>query len=75
MYGFYTSNMKRSDEGEHSAKFRVLLKQSDNPAATEERVIAELRRLFQRVPDITTRVTRPVLLSSKKPVVVQINGE
>jgi hydrophobic/amphiphilic exporter-1 (mainly G- bacteria), HAE1 family len=75
MYGFDTSNMKRSDEGEHSAKFRVLLKQSDNPAATEERVIAELRRLFQRVPDITTRVTRPVLFSSKKPVVVQINGE
>ena len=75
MYGFDTANMKRSDEGEHSAKFRILLKQSDNPMATEERVIAELRRMFQRVPDITTRVTRPVLFSSKKPVVVQINGE
>ena len=31
--------------------------------------------MFQEVPDITTRVTRPVLFSSKKPVVVQINGE
>ena len=31
--------------------------------------------MFDDVPDITTRVTRPVLFSSKKPVVIQINGE
>jgi HAE1 family hydrophobic/amphiphilic exporter-1 len=34
-----------------------------------------LRKLFQNVPDLNTRVTRPVLFSSKKPVVVQIDGE
>ena len=74
MYGFDTSNMKRSDEGEHSARFKVLLKETATPYATEELVIAKLRELFDDVPDITTRVTRPVLFSSKKPVVIQING-
>ena len=29
MYGFDTTNMKRSDEGEHSAIFKVLLKETD----------------------------------------------
>lgn len=75
MYGFDTSNMKRSDEGEHSAKFKVLLADTAHPQATEDRVIKELRQLFQNVPDLNTRVTRPVLFSSKKPVVVQIDGE
>ena len=75
MYGFDTSNMKRSDEGEHSARFKVLLKETETPYATEELVISKLRELFDDVPDITTRVTRPVLFSSKKPVVIQINGE
>jgi len=31
--------------------------------------------MFGEVPDVTTRVTRPVLFSSKKPVVIQINGD
>ena len=31
--------------------------------------------MFEEVPDVTTRVTRPVLFSSKKPVVIQINGD
>ncbi len=75
MYGFDTSNMKRSDEGEHFAKFKVLLKPTEQPKETENQVVAAIRRLFQDVPDINTRVTRPVLFSSKKPVVIQINGE
>ena len=75
MYGFDASNMKRSDEGEHSAKFRFLLADSKSPKESEERVITEARDLFQRIPDLNIRVTRPVLFSSKKPIVVQINGE
>ena len=75
MYGFDTTNMKRSDEGEHSARFKVLLKPSSNPKDVEEVVISRLRTMFEEVPDVTTRVTRPVLFSSKKPVVIQINGE
>jgi multidrug efflux pump subunit AcrB len=75
MYGFDTTNMKRSDEGEHSARFKVLLKPSSKPREAEERVIGKLRAMFGEVPDVTTRVTRPVLFSSKKPVVIQINGD
>lgn len=75
MYGFDTTNMKSSDEGEHSAKFKVLLKPSDKPKEAEIGVIMAVRSFFDRVPDVNMRVTRPVLFSSKKPVVVQINGE
>ena len=75
MYGFDTTNMKSSDEGEHSAKFKVLLKPSDKPKEAEQHVIASVRSLFEEVPDVNMRVTRPVLFSSKKPVVIQINGE
>ncbi len=75
MYGFDTSNMKRSDEGEHSARFKVLLKETEKPHETEDRAVREIRGLFQDVPDLNVRLTRPVLFSSKKPVVVQINGE
>jgi len=75
MYGFDTTNMKNSDEGEHSAKFKMLLKASEQPKLAEERVVSQVRSMFDNVPDINTRVTRPVLFSSKKPVVIQINGE
>lgn len=75
MYGFDTTNMKNSDEGEHSAKFKILLKASENPKLAEEKVVLQMRAMFENVPDINTRVTRPVLFSSKKPVVIQINGE
>lgn len=75
MYGFDTTNMKNSDEGEHSAKFKMLLKALDQPKLAEERVVTQVRAMFEDVPDINTRVTRPVLFSSKKPLVIQINGE
>ncbi|MDG1890230.1 MAG: efflux RND transporter permease subunit, partial [Verrucomicrobiota bacterium] len=75
MYGFDTTNMKSSDEGEHSAKFKVLLNATEKPRDTEDMVIAAVRDMFDRVPDVSMRVTRPVLFSSKKPVVIQINGE
>jgi HAE1 family hydrophobic/amphiphilic exporter-1 len=75
MYGFDTANMKRSDEGEHSGKFKFLLTETENPKQTEDRVINEIRALYEEVPDLNIRLTRPVLFSSKKPVVIQINGE
>ena len=75
MYGFDTANMKSADEGEHSAKFKVLLQPMEDPQVAEMKVIRAMRRLFEQIPDADYRVTRPVLFSSKKPVVVQINGE
>ncbi len=75
MYGFDTSNMKQSDEGEHSAKFKALLNPAEDPAQVEAKVIHAFRDWFRDIPDINTRVTRPVLFSSKKPVVIEISGE
>ena len=74
-YGFDASNRTRSDEGEHSAKFKFLLEESQHAEEIEQLVIEEVRKLFRSVPDIDSRVTRPVLFSAKKPIVVQINGE
>lgn len=74
-FGFDVTNMKRSDEGEHSARFKVLLEPSNRPAVTEERVAEQLRRQFAEIPDLEVRITRPVLFSSKPPIVVEIHGD
>jgi HAE1 family hydrophobic/amphiphilic exporter-1 len=74
-FGFDATNMRRSDEGEHSARFKVVLAPNREPAAVEERVIGRLRSYFATVPDTEFRVVRPVLFSSKTPIVVEIEGD
>ena len=74
-YGFDATNIRRSDEGEHSARFKVVLAANRDQAATEERVIHRLRDFFANVPDAEFRVVRPVLFSSKTPIVVEIQGD
>jgi hydrophobic/amphiphilic exporter-1 (mainly G- bacteria), HAE1 family len=72
-YGFDPTTSQRSDEGEHTARFKVLL---DSPGAeVEDRVVARLRRLFAEVPDVESRVARPVLFSFKTPIEVEVHGE
>jgi len=73
--GFDATNIRRSDEGEHSARFKVVLEANRDQAATEERVTRRLRDYFARVPDVEFRVVRPVLFSSKTPIVVEIQGD
>jgi hydrophobic/amphiphilic exporter-1 (mainly G- bacteria), HAE1 family len=73
-FGFDVTNMRRSDEGEHSARFKVLLEPSRNPGRTEARVMSRLREYFADVPDVQVRVVRPVLFSAKTPIVVEIEG-
>jgi hydrophobic/amphiphilic exporter-1 (mainly G- bacteria), HAE1 family len=73
-FGFDVTNMRRSDEGEHSARFKVLLEPSRSPARTEARVMNRLREYFGDVPDVQVRVVRPVLFSAKTPIVVEIEG-
>jgi len=73
-FGFDATNIKRSDEGEHSARFKVVLASGANPV-TEERVVQRLRAYFDRIPDVQLRVVRPVLFSSKTPIVVEIEGD
>jgi HAE1 family hydrophobic/amphiphilic exporter-1 len=74
-FGFDATNIQRSDEGEHSARFKVVLASGHDPVATEERVIRQLRGYFDRIPDVQLRVVRPVLFSSKTPIVVEIEGD
>ena len=73
-FGFDVTNIKRSDEGEHSARFKVLLEPSRDPVAAEDRVLARLRPLFS-MPDVAQRVVRPVLFSSRTPIEVEIHGD
>jgi len=72
-YGFDAANTKRSDEGEHSARFKLLLDTSD--PTVEEGVIADVRERLAQVPDAQARVTRPVLFSSKTPIEVEVHGD
>jgi HAE1 family hydrophobic/amphiphilic exporter-1 len=74
-FGFDATNIKRSDEGEHSARFKVILSPSRDPIAAEERLIQRLRAYFASIPDLQLRVVRPVLFSSKTPIVVEIEGD
>jgi HAE1 family hydrophobic/amphiphilic exporter-1 len=71
--GYDPSTSTRSDEGEHTARFKVLLDEAD--AAVEEEVVSRLRSRFAAIPGLEARVTRPVLFSFKAPVEVEIHGE
>ncbi len=74
-FGYDITNIKRSDEGEHSARFKILIDSTDSPIRSEERVMAQVRELLENVPDLKFRVTRPVLFSTRKPVSVEIHGD
>ncbi|MCZ6507995.1 MAG: efflux RND transporter permease subunit, partial [Acidobacteria bacterium] len=71
--GYDAANSTRSDEGEHTARFKVLLERAD--PRLEKQVIARLRRRFAAIPDLDARVVRPVLFSFKAPIEVEVHGE
>ncbi|UCF68267.1 MAG: efflux RND transporter permease subunit, partial [Acidobacteriota bacterium] len=65
---------ERSDEGEHSARFKVLLSAGTH-RLVEDRVVHRLREQFESIPDLDARVTRPVLFSFKTPIEVEVYGD
>jgi HAE1 family hydrophobic/amphiphilic exporter-1 len=71
--GFDPESSQRSDEGEHTARFKVLLENSD--PRVEAEVVNRIRGLLSEVPDIESRVVRPVLFSSKTPIEVEVYGD
>jgi HAE1 family hydrophobic/amphiphilic exporter-1 len=71
--GFDAANSRRSDEGEHSARFKMLLDTAD--PRVEQAVVARIRRRLAEVPDVAARVTRPVLFSTRTPIEVEIHGD
>ena len=81
-YGYDATNIKRSDEGEHSARFKILAQSKNGAlasgrsiAAVEEKILERIRAYLIDQPDITERVVRPVLFSFHKPIVVEIQGD
>ena len=73
-YGFDPAQSERSDEGEHTARFKILL-ETGSGAEVEDRVVERVRRAFVRHPDLQTTITRPVLFSSKTPIEVEVHGD
>jgi len=72
-YGFDPAQSQRADEGEHTARFKVVLADAD--PRVESAVIADLRERFAAVPDLDHRVTRPVLFSFRTPIEVEVQGD
>jgi HAE1 family hydrophobic/amphiphilic exporter-1 len=71
--GYDAASSTRSDEGEHTARFKVLLDKAD--PRIEDEVVRRLRARFAAIPDMSARVTRPVLFSFKTPIEVEVHGD
>ncbi len=71
--GFDPESSQRSDEGEHTARFKLLLENSD--PRLEAEVVNRVRGYLNEIPDIEARVVRPVLFSSKTPIEVEVYGD
>ncbi len=71
--GYDAAYSNRSDEGEHTARFKILLDRAD--PRTEGEVVRRLRRRFAAIPDLGARVTRPVLVSFRTPIEVEVHGD
>ncbi len=74
-YGYDATSSRRSDEGEHTAKFKLLLRDDGNNAASEERIARELRGRMASIPDLDARLVRPVLFSFRTPIEVEVYGD
>jgi len=72
-YGFDPATSQRSDEGEHSARFKLILDSSD--PRVEAEVLARIRSRLDRIPDLEARMVRPVLFSFRTPIEVEIHGD
>ena len=62
-----------ADEGEHTSKITVVLK-NGSTAEQEEAVVTSIRELASRLPDMKLEIDYPVLFSSKAPIEVQLYG-
>ncbi|ACY15065.1 efflux RND transporter permease subunit [Haliangium ochraceum] len=72
--GYDPANTQRADEGEHTARFKVLLETTDDHAATENLVAGRIRGRLSKIPDLDARLTRPVLFSFRTPIEIEVFG-
>lgn len=73
--GFDPAQSERSDEGEHTARFKVLLERGGRNQEREEATAERIRAKLARIPDLEARIARPVLFSSKTPIEVEIHAD
>jgi hydrophobic/amphiphilic exporter-1 (mainly G- bacteria), HAE1 family len=71
--GYDPAQSQRSDEGEHTARFKLLLDTAD--PRVESAVVERVRGRLAGLPDVDARVTRPVLFSSQTPIEVEVHGD
>ncbi len=64
----------RSDEGQHTARLRVQLRDAADRAALESRVMGELRERLSELPRVESKMVRPALFSFRTPVEVVLYG-
>jgi HAE1 family hydrophobic/amphiphilic exporter-1 len=72
-FGFDPATSQRSDEGEHSARFKLILETSD--PRVESQVLSRIRARLDEIPDLEARMVRPVLFSFRTPIEVEIHGD
>ena len=63
-----------ADEGEHTARVTIYLRQGTTPTE-ENRVIEVLRQRLRTLPEVTTEVSYPALFSFKTPIELEIRGD
>lgn len=74
-FGYDAENSQRSDEGEHTARFKVLLEPGTDNARVEDEVANSIRDNLATIPDLEERLVRPVLFSFRTPVELEIYGD
>ncbi len=63
-----------ADEGEHTARVTIYLKDGTIPA-DEDRIIEKLRQRLRTLPEVSTEVSFPALFSFKTPIELEIRGD
>ena len=73
--GYDATDAQSSGEGEHTARLKVLLTPSRDNEASERAVANRIRERLAGVPDLESRLTRPVLFSFETPIEVEVYGD
>ena len=74
VYGAEKTSIRSSEEGENFGRVTILMTPGGDLAAREEKLIDDLRRRTSNIPELHSKVTRPVLFTFKTPVEVEIQG-
>jgi HAE1 family hydrophobic/amphiphilic exporter-1 len=73
--GIARDEISNAEEGEHTGRIYIKIKEGGRIRDKEERVLRELRRIYSSIPEILScQFSRPTLFSIKSPVQVEVKG-